>query len=49
MSIVDVDKVAGIGKSRTENKLALLLTDHLEWDYTAFTRRRKRLTVIFLR
>lgn len=31
MSILDKNQVDGIGKSNTENKIALLLADHLDW------------------
>ena len=32
MSILDKNKVDGIGKSKTENKLALMIADHLDWE-----------------
>ncbi|WP_017815751.1 DUF6572 domain-containing protein [Paenibacillus shenyangensis] len=32
MSILDRDKVDGIGKNEEENKIALLIADHLNWD-----------------
>ena len=31
MSVVDINKIDGIGISRNEEKLVLLLTDHLDW------------------
>ena len=31
MSILDKNKIDGIGKSKTENKIALMIVDHLAW------------------
>ena len=31
MSVVDINKVDGIGISKDGNKLMLLITDHLDW------------------
>ena len=31
MSVVDVEKVDGIGIDANEEELALLVTDHLDW------------------
>lgn len=31
MSIIDTNKIDGIGKSKNENKLALMIADHLDW------------------
>ncbi|MGA3599127.1 DUF6572 domain-containing protein [Lysinibacillus agricola] len=32
MSILEKNKIDGIGKSKTENKIALMIADHLEWE-----------------
>ncbi|MBE9912621.1 hypothetical protein G8C92_01045 [Paenibacillus donghaensis] len=32
MSILEKNKVDGIGKSKTENKIALMIVDHLDWE-----------------
>lgn len=32
MSILDTNKIDGIGKSVNENKLALMIADHLDWE-----------------
>ncbi|WP_336619240.1 DUF6572 domain-containing protein, partial [Bacillus paranthracis] len=32
MSILDKNKIDGIGKSMGENKLALMIADHLDWE-----------------
>ncbi|WGV58812.1 hypothetical protein QIH01_25605 [Brevibacillus brevis] len=32
MSVLDKNKVDGIGKSKTENRLALMISDHLDWE-----------------
>ena len=32
MSILDKNKIDGIGKSKTENKIALMIADHLDWE-----------------
>lgn len=32
MSILEKNKVDGIGKSKTENKVALMIADHLDWE-----------------
>lgn len=33
MSVVDTDKVDGIGISKDEKRLVLLITDHLDWSH----------------
>ncbi|OKP95667.1 DUF6572 domain-containing protein [Paenibacillus sp. P46E] len=32
MSVLDKNKIDGIGKSKSENKLALMIADHLDWE-----------------
>ena len=32
MSVVEVDKIDGMGKSKEKNELIFLLTDHLSWE-----------------
>ncbi|MNI54757.1 hypothetical protein D3C73_1096690 [compost metagenome] len=32
MSVIDKNKIDGIGKSKSENKLALMIADHLDWE-----------------
>lgn len=32
VSIVEKNKIDGIGKSKTENKVALMIADHLDWE-----------------
>ncbi|MFF2088873.1 DUF6572 domain-containing protein [Paenibacillus sp. NPDC058174] len=32
MSVLDKNKIDGIGKSESENKLALMIADHLDWE-----------------
>jgi uncharacterized metal-binding protein YceD (DUF177 family) len=32
MSILDTNKIDGIGKSKNENKIALMIADHLDWE-----------------
>lgn len=32
MTILDKNKIDGIGKSKSENKLALMIADHLDWE-----------------
>lgn len=32
MSVMEKNKVDGIGKSKEENKIVLMISDHLDWD-----------------
>ena len=32
MSILEKNKIDGIGKSKNENKIALMIADHLDWE-----------------
>jgi len=32
MSVIEPDKIDGMGKSKESNELLLLITDHLDWE-----------------
>ncbi|MFF2484316.1 DUF6572 domain-containing protein [Paenibacillus sp. NPDC058071] len=32
MSVLDKNKIDGIGKSESDNKVALMIADHLDWE-----------------